>query len=348
MKVSILALQYIQKIDCEQQISKLIDLLTKNGIEINAVTKAKFSEEDLLIYLKYLSSISSYIIIFNADKKAKQTLGASESDIYFSYNSSDIAFIDMDNGIALFENMVLPVILSKSITHRYKYILRTYGLDTERAKELIKDVSRAKARVSIEFIQTRSLCDIEIGYTDNMSGIEVINIVNEIKKILKDYLYEEGTVSISKKALDLLREKQRKLSIAESYTGGHIVSELVKNAGASTVLYEGLVTYTDRAKMLRLDVEKETIEKDGAVSSETAYQMAAGLIKAGADIAMATTGFAGPEGDNVGLCYLALGDKNGIHIFENHFLGSRSDIILQGCDNAFFKLIKYLNDEHEK
>lgn len=347
MKVSILALQYTQHVDCEQQFSQLIDLLTKNGIEVNSVTKAKFFEDDFLIFLKYLSSISSYIIILNADNKTKQILGASEADIYISYNSSEVVFIDTQNGISLFENIVLPVILSKSITHRYKHILRTYGINALQAKELIKDISRAKARVSIEFIETRSLCDIEIGYTDNMSGIEVINIVNQIKEVFKDYIYAEGNTSLSQKAFELLREKGRKISIAESYTGGTIASQLVNNAGASTVLYEGLVTYTDRAKVLRLDVQKGVIEKEGAVSSETAYQMAAGLINAGADIALATTGFAGPEGDQVGLCYLALGDKNRIHIFENHFSGNRADIILQGCDNAFFKLIKYLNASND-
>lgn len=346
MKVSILSMQYNRKTDCEQQVSELIDLLSKNGIEVNAVTKAKFAEDNLLIYLKYIGSISSFVLILNADKKVRETLGATDADIYTSYNSLEIAFIDTDGGIALFENMVLPVILSKSTTHKYKHILKTYGITANHAKELIKDVSRAKARVNIEYIEIRSLCDIEIIYTDNMSGIEVINIVNEIKEILKDFLYAEGNMTLSKKAFELLREHNRKISIAESYTGGTVTSELVKNAGASTVLSEGLVTYTDRAKISRLDVEKGIIEKDGAVSSETAYQMAAGLIKAGADIAMATTGFAGPEGDDVGLCYLAIGDKNGIHIFENHFLGNRTDIIMQGCDNAFFKLIKYLNNEN--
>ena len=344
MKVSILAMQYTQHIDCEQQVSKLSDLLIKNGIEVNTVTKAKFFEDDFLSYLRYFGSVSSYILILNANKKVKHALGATDADIYTSYNSVEVAFIDTDNSITLFENMVLPVILSKSTTHRYKHILRTYGLSALQARELTKDVSRAKARVNIEFIEVRSLCDIEIGYTDNMSGIEVINIVNEIKEILKDYLYSDGNTTISQKAFELLREHNRKISIAESYTGGSIASEIVKNAGASAVLHEGLVTYTDRAKILRLDVDKDVIEKDGAVSNETAYQMATGLIKAGADIAMATTGFAGPEGDNVGLCYLALGDKTGIHIFENHFLGNRLDVILQGCDNAFFKLIKYLND----
>lgn len=343
MKVSILAMKYTQPVDFEQQITKLIDLLIKNGIEVNMVTKARFFEDDLLEYLSYVSLVSSYIIILNAEKKVKHALCATEADIYAYYNSLEIVFIETDNGISLFENMVLPVILSKSTIHRYKNILRTYGLNSLQARELVKGVSCAKAQVNIEFIETRSLCDVEIGYTDNMSGIEVINIVNEIKEILKDYLYADGNTTISQKAFELLREHSRKISIAESYTGGSIASELVRNAGASIVLNEGLVTYTDRAKILRLNVDKGVIEKDGAVSSETAYQMAAGLIKAGADIALATTGFAGPEGDNVGLCFLALGDKKGIHIFENNFLGNRTEIILQGCDNAFFKLIKYLN-----
>ncbi|NLC16401.1 MAG: CinA family protein [Clostridiales bacterium] len=345
MKISILALQYGQANDCEQYISKLIGLLSDNGLDVNSVTKARYFEDDFLIFLKYAEKISSYMLILNADKRAKEVLGAAPSDIYTSYSSCEIAFIDTDDqGIKLFEDMVLPVLISKSITHRYKHVLRTYGINAEICKELIKDVSRAKARVSIDYIQTRALCDIIIGYTDNMSGIEVLNVINSIKERLDKYLYAEGDVTLSQAAFEILLKTDRKISIAESYTGGRIVSQLVLYPGASKVLIEGLVTYDEKSKLSRLEIDKSVLEKNGVVSSETAYQMATGLIKDGADIAMATTGFAGPEGQNVGLCYLALGDKDGIHIFENHFEGGREQIILQGCDNAFFRLIQYLKN----
>ncbi|HEY8444380.1 MAG TPA: nicotinamide-nucleotide amidohydrolase family protein [Clostridia bacterium] len=342
MKISILALDHTN--NCEKYISSLVQLLSDNGIDVISVTKAnRFLEDDFLIFFKYAGKISSYVLILNADSRYKELLGAAASDIYASYNSCEIAFVETDEqGIKLFEDMVLPVLVSKSITHRYKHILRTYGLNAEICKELIKDVSRAKARVTIDYLQDNALCDIVIGYTDNMSGIEVLNIINNIKERVGNYLYAEGNATLSQTAFETLLKSNRTISIAESYTGGNIVSRLIQNPGASKVLAEGLVTYTEKSKMARLGVEKSVIEKFGVVSSETAYEMAAGLIKAGADIAMATTGFAGPEGENVGLCYLALGDKDGIHIFENHFEGNREQIVSQGCDNAFFRLIQYL------
>ncbi|HEY8423329.1 MAG TPA: CinA family protein [Clostridia bacterium] len=342
MKIHILALDHTNK--CEKYISRLAELLSENGIDVSGITKAnRFLEDDFLIFLKYAAKVCSYVLILNAENTYKELLGATPSDIYTSYNSCDIAFIDTDDqGLKLFEDMVLPVLVSKSITHRYKHVLRTYGLNADICKELIKDVSRAKARVSIDYIQNNALCDIVIGYTDNMSGIEVLNIINNIKERVINYLYAEGNVTLSQAAFNLLLQSNRTISIAESYTGGNIVSRMIQNPGASKVLVEGLVTYTEKSKMARLGIDKSVIDNFGVVSSETAYQMAAGLIKAGADIAMATTGFAGPEGDNVGLCYLALGDKDGIHIFENHFEGNREQIISQGCDNAFFRLIQYL------
>jgi nicotinamide-nucleotide amidase len=347
MKISILALDHTY--NCEKYISSLVQLLSDNGIDISSITKAKrFLEDDFLIFFKYAAKISSYVLVLNADNQYKELLGAAPSDIYTSYNSCEIAFVDTDEqGIKLFEDMVMPVLVSKSITHRYKHILRTYGIDAEICKELIKDVSRAKARVTIDYVQDNALCDIIIGYTDNMSGIEVLNIINGIKERVNNYLYAEGNATLSQAAFELLLKSNRNISIAESYTGGNIVSKLITNPGASKVLTEGLVTYTEKSKVSRLGVEKNIIEKFSAVSSETAYEMATGLIKAGADIAMATTGYAGPEGDNVGLCYLALGDKDGIHIFENRFEGNREQIISQGCDNAFYRLIQYLKGFNE-
>lgn len=340
MKVSILS----QYKTCDKYISKLVDLLSDNGIDVSNIIKtSKYIEDDFLIFLKFAGKVSSYILILDADSYIKELLGAVSSDVYTSYNSLDIAFVDADEqGLKLFEDMVLPVIVSKSITHRYKHILRAYGIDAQSCQEMIKDVSRAKARVSIDYVQNNALCDIIVGYTDNMSGIEVLNVINNIKQRLDNYLYAEGNVSLSQAAFELLLKTNRSISIAESYTGGNIVSKLIQNPGASKVLKEGLVTYTESSKISRLDIDKSVIENNGAVSSETAYQMATGLIKAGADIAMATTGFAGPEGQNVGLCYLALGDKDGIHIFENHFEGNRDQIITQGSDNAFFRLIQFL------
>lgn len=92
-----------------------------------------------------------------------------------------------------------------------------------------------------------------------------------------------------------------------------IASNLVEYPGISAALVEGCVTYSNEAKMHRLGVKAETLEKYGAVSEETAKEMAEGIARtSGADIGVATTGVAGPEsseGKPVGLVYIAIAYK---------------------------------------
>lgn len=102
---------------------------------------------------------------------------------------------------------------------------------------------------------------------------------------------------IEEKLVELLIEKKLTITTAESCTGGMISSALVNVPGASSVLNEAYVTYSNEAKMRLLGVEGETLDTVGAVSEETARQMAEGAAKAAsADCAIAVTGIAGPDG----------------------------------------------------
>ncbi len=123
------------------------------------------------------------------------------------------------------------------------------------------------------------------------------------------------------------------LSCAESLTGGLLASSVVDVPGASKVFKGGFVTYCDEAKHSQLGVLKETLKKNGAISEETAREMAAGAAKAlGTDIAIATTGNAGPDADEgkpVGLVYIGLYYQGNCQAFCHHFTGTRKEIRLQ-------------------
>jgi nicotinamide-nucleotide amidase len=82
---------------------------------------------------------------------------------------------------------------------------------------------------------------------------------------------------------ELCREKGVAVSVCESLTGGLVADTLIGRAGASEFFYEGIVAYSNKAKIRRLFVNKETLEKFGAVSRETAEEMARGLYVHGAD-----------------------------------------------------------------
>ena len=139
---------------------------------------------------------------------------------------------------------------------------------------------------------------------------------------------------MQEKIISLLRERGLKVAIAESLTGGAVAAALVSVAGASAVFDEGFVTYSNAAKINRLGVCTDTIANFGTVSSECAVEMAEGVAKvANADIGLATTGIAGPDGGTaqkpVGLVYIALHFKNDTTIRKLSLSGTRADIISQ-------------------
>lgn len=130
---------------------------------------------------------------------------------------------------------------------------------------------------------------------------------------------------------ELLIQKQKTIATAESCTGGAIASALVEYPGISSVFLDGCVTYSNESKQKRLGVKEETLQKYGAVSHETAKEMAEGVAKtAGTNIGLATTGIAGPEGGTeekpVGLVYIGLSIDGMTQTKECHFIGNREKI----------------------
>ena len=171
-------------------------------------------------------------------------------------------------------------------------------------------------------------------------------MVRYIVSSLKDNIYAEYDTSLSQRLFDILKLKKLKLSTAESFTGGRVVSEIIKNSGASACLNEGIVSYSNQSKISRLNVKKEDLMSQGAVSAVVAYQMAVGLLKEGSDIAVSTTGIAGPQSDDtdkpVGLCYIAVGMKDGVHTYRYKLSGTREEITETAKNTALFLAIKKL------
>ncbi len=118
---------------------------------------------------------------------------------------------------------------------------------------------------------------------------------------------------------EILIKNHFSLSSAESCTGGLISSYLTDISGASKYIFQNFVTYSNEAKVKFLNVKKQTLEKYGAVSYQTAYEMSEGLLNY-ADCSIATTGILGPtEGSNekpIGLVYISLGCKNKIKVIK--------------------------------
>ena len=137
----------------------------------------------------------------------------------------------------------------------------------------------------------------------------------------------------------LLRETNMTLSTAESCTGGAVAARLVNVPGASEVLRQGFVTYSNKAKRKYLMVKKSTLKSEGAVSAKTAREMAkGGCFMTKSDACIAVTGIAGPGGGTekkpVGLVYVGVASANGCETQEMHLRGERDWIRELTCVNA--------------
>ena len=169
---------------------------------------------------------------------------------------------------------------------------------------------------------------------------------------LEWYLKEKTALekSLEESVVEILAQKKMTVTTAESCTGGLIAGTLVNVAGASDVLNEGYVTYSNDAKERLVGVKHETLDEYGAVSEQTAREMAEGAAKAaGADAALSATGIAGPGGGTeekpVGLVYIGCYVNGETTVKECRFEGSRMENRLHTVETALQLLLRQLSEE---
>lgn len=152
-------------------------------------------------------------------------------------------------------------------------------------------------------------------------------------------MFTQAMLQQAEEILAECRNRNLKLATAESCTGGLLAALFTEIAGASDVFERGFVTYSNQAKIELLGVPADIIAAYGAVSAETANAMADGALKnSHADIAISTTGIAGPGGGSadkpVGLVYIGIANRNSSRSSHNIFIGSRDEVRMQAVAAA--------------
>lgn len=175
---------------------------------------------------------------------------------------------------------------------------------------------------------------------------KVEKIVKKIYNKIGEFIFGEDNDRLEKKVVELLKKLNMNISTAESCTGGMLASKLIDVPGISEVFYEGVVSYSNEAKINRLGVRKEILDKYGAVSEEVAKEMVMGLTT---DVALSTTGIAGPDGGSeekpVGLVYIGIRIKDKIYVEKRVFRGDRNKVRERTVSHTLFTLIKILNED---
>lgn len=171
--------------------------------------------------------------------------------------------------------------------------------------------------------------------------------LEKIKEVAGDCIYGYDNIALESVVYELLKKHNLTLTTAESCTGGLVSSAMTNVPGISLYYKEGFITYSNEAKVKYLGVSQKTLDKFGAVSEQTAIEMAEGAIKnTGADIAVSVTGIAGPDGGTdekkVGLVYIAVADSNGAKAEKFQFTGDRQKIRRLAAKNAVNMIRKNL------
>ena len=174
----------------------------------------------------------------------------------------------------------------------------------------------------------------------------VAKIVKKLYNRISEFIIGEDDDRIENTIYEYLNSGKKPLTIstAESCTGGMVASKLIEVPGISENFIESIVSYSNEAKIKRLKVKKETLEKYGAVSEEVAREMLAGLKT---DIGISTTGIAGPGGGTkdkpVGLVYIGIKVKNEVKVFKRELKGDRNKIRQRAMMHALYNLLKILS-----
>jgi nicotinamide-nucleotide amidase len=197
--------------------------------------------------------------------------------------------------------------------------------------ELIAPIYKAYPKVQTSILFNRTEIEIHLyAYAKNEAeGAAMLDeLAGKLAEKLGLALFATNGETMEEVVGNLLAKRKETVYVAESCTGGLVGMRLTEIAGSSAYFLEGAVTYSNDAKKRTLGVSDETLETYGAVSSQTAEAMAAGMREyAGTDYAIAITGIAGPDGGSeakpVGTVFVGYADRAGAKSLRLNLPGDR-------------------------
>ncbi len=243
----------------------------------------------------------------------------------------------------MFLDYVMPYFKNKGAYSLESVILRVFGIGESAMETKIMDLIDGQTNPTIATYAKEGEVTIRITASVPMgqSAEQILMpVVNEIKRRTGENLYSDKDESLDSVAAGLLLENNITIATAESCTGGLISEMLTDVPGISKVFMGGAVTYSNEAKMEYLGVKEQTLKAHGAVSRETAAEMAEGIRKRlKTDIGISVTGIAGPGGGTdekpVGLVYVGLSGDGGTITKELRLSGNRKKIRTITALNVF-------------
>ncbi|MFZ2054770.1 MAG: competence/damage-inducible protein A [Candidatus Aminicenantales bacterium] len=249
------------------------------------------------------------------------------------------------------EESVWPVLTKKRRGFLVRGILKTTGLAESVVETLISDLYPRRDDLNVTVLASPGQIEVHLTAFSAVSPLpaerRLRRLRSQLARRMRDYVFTQTEESLEEVVGRLLKKTSQTLAVAESCSGGLIGHRLTNVPGSSAYFLEGVIAYSNAAKIDLLFVSPKLIETHGAVSPQTAIAMARGVRKrARADFGLAVTGIAGPSGGTpdkpVGLVFVALAWRGGAEIQKNLFLGTRERIKIQSAQKALDILRRHL------
>jgi len=244
--------------------------------------------------------------------------------------------------------MLFPILKKNNEDHFFVKTFRTIGKgESSIAEQISHFIHQFSDSCSIAFLPQLSGVDIRI---TSKNKIEFQSLINLLKQKLDTLIFGEDDESLESKIGMILDRKRKTIALAESCTGGFVGHKLSSVSGSSSYFIGGVVAYRNEIKKLMLDVNEATISNFGAVSENTALEMAEGVRKKfNSSIGLSLTGIAGPTGGTsdkpVGLVYIGYASEKNQFAKKCFFHGNRHNIKYRATYSAMDFVRRQVNHE---
>jgi nicotinamide-nucleotide amidase len=212
--------------------------------------------------------------------------------------------------------------------------LRTIGIGESALADLLGPLAKGPPGLPLAYLPSVEGTDLRLTTRDASAADAARRLdagAAELRAVLGAYVYGEEKDDLAAVVLDLLRARGMKVAVAESCTGGMLGARITAIAGSSDTMLGGVIAYADTVKEQHLGVRPATLRAHGAVSEETAREMATGVCERfGAQVGVSITGVAGPGGGTpekpVGTVCMAVSAVGAVRALKVQMLGDRDEI----------------------